>query len=108
ETAVGDDVDVAPTGLVEVVTPGRGHVGDRGRHRCVDAQGGPGAVGGAAAEADQDPGGSGAHEVQGGGIGARSPDDHRDVELVDEPLEVERLVVAGDVLGGHRGAADVE
>ncbi len=35
-------------------------------------------------------------------------DDDRDVELVDEALEVERLGAARHVLGGHRGAADDE
>jgi hypothetical protein len=46
--------------------------------------------------------------VQGRGVGRRAADDDRHVELVDEPLEVERLGAARDVLGRDGGAADDE
>ncbi len=49
-------------------------------------------VRGAAAEADEHARGAGAHEVQRGLVGGAAADDHGDVELVDELLEVERLV----------------
>ena len=106
--AVGDDVHVAATGLVEVVPTGRGHVGDRARHRHRETEDRAGRVRGAAAEADQDPRRAGAHQVQRRLVGRAAADDHRHVELVDELLEVQRLGLAGDVLGGHRRAADDE
>jgi hypothetical protein len=108
DTAVGDDVDVASAGLVEVVAPGRGDVGDGRGHRGVDAQGAPRRVGRAATEADEHAGRAGAHEVQGRGVGGRPTDDDRHVELVDEPLEVERLGAPRDVLGRDGGATDDE
>lgn len=46
--------------------------------------------------------------MQGGGVCRGAPDDDRDVELVDEPLEVERLGPARDVLGRDGRAADDE
>src|SRR5690606_2910447 len=64
--AVGDDVDVAAARLVEVVAARGGDVGDGGGHRGVDPQRGAGRVGGAAAEADEDPGRARAHEVERG------------------------------------------
>ena len=106
--AVGDDVHVAAAGLVEVVAAGGGDVGDRRRHRRVDAERAPGGVRGAAAEADEHAGRTGAHEVQGRRVGGGATDDDRHVELVDEALEVQRLGAAGDVLGRHRRAADDE
>ena len=106
--AVGDDVHVAAAGLVHVVAAGRRDVGDRGRHRRVDAEGGAGGVGRAAAEADEHARRAGAHEVQRRRVGRAAADDHRHVELVDELLEVERLGPAGDVLGGDGRAADDE
>jgi len=108
DAAVGDDVDVAATGLVEVVATGRGDVGDRARHRGVDSQRAARGVRGTATEPDEHAGSPGAHEVQGGGVGGRPADDHGDVELVDEALEVERLGLAGDVLGADGGATDDE
>ena len=106
--AVGDDVDVAAAGLVEVVPPGAGRVGQRRGHRGVDAHGLPGGVRRAAAEADEHARRAGAHEVQRGGVAGRAADDDGHVELVDEPLEVERLAAGGHVLGRHGGAADDE
>ena len=99
--AVGDDVDVAAAGLVEVVAAGRGDVGDRRGHRHGDAQHGARRVRRAAAEADQHAGRAGAHQVQRGLVGRAAADDDRHVELVDELLEVERLGPAGDVLGAR-------
>ena len=106
--AVGDDVDVAAAGLVHVVAPGRGDVGDRGGHRGVDAEHEAGGVGRAAAEADEHAGGAGAHQVQRRRVGGRTADDDRHVELVDELLEVQRLGAARDVLGRDGRAADDE
>src|SRR6185312_4692695 len=45
-------------------------------------------VRGTATKPDEHAGGPGAHEVQGGGVGGRPADDHGNVELVDEALEV--------------------
>src|SRR5699024_9052655 len=108
QAAVGDDVHVAATGLVHVVATGRGHVGHRAGQRHRDPQRLPGGLGGAAAEADQHAGRTGAHQVQGGGVGRAAANDDRDVELVDEALEVQRFAVGGDVLGRDGGAADEE
>src|SRR5690606_11457039 len=106
--AVGDHVDVASAGLVEVVAAGGGHVRDGGRHRDGDAEDGAGGVPGAAAEPDQHARRAGAHQVQRGRVGGAAADDDGDVEVVDELLEVERFGASGDVLGGHGGAADDE
>src|SRR5690606_28426231 len=106
--AVRDDVDVAAPGLVEVVPPGRGDVADRGRHGHGHPQHAAGGVPRPAAETDEHPRSTGAHEVQGGGVGGASPDHDGNVEVVDELLEVEGLRAAGDVFGGDRGAADDE
>ncbi|GAA3088344.1 hypothetical protein GCM10020254_36280 [Streptomyces goshikiensis] len=99
---------VAAAGLVHVVAAGGGHVRDGGRHRDLDAEHVARGVRGAAAEADEDTGRAGAHQVQGRGVGGAAADDDRDVELVDELLQVQRLGGAGDVLRRHRGAADDE
>src|SRR5699024_10279446 len=40
-------------------------------------------------EAGQHPGRARAHQVQGRGVGGAAPHDHRDVQLVDESLEVQ-------------------
>ena len=56
----------------------------------------------------QHAGRAGAHQVQGRGVRGAAADDHRDVQLVDELLEVQRLGGAGDVLGGDRRTADDE
>src|SRR5699024_5211875 len=107
-SAVGDDVDVAAAGFVEVVPAGGGDVGDRGSHRGVDPQRLAGRVRCPAAEADEHAGGAGAHEVQRGGVGGGPADDDGHVEFVDEPFEVERFGLGGDVFGGDGGAADDE
>src|SRR5699024_10869787 len=107
-SAVGDDVDVAAAGFVEVVPAGGGDVGDGGGHRGVDAQGLAGRVRCAAAEAHEHARGAGAHEVQRGGVGRGAADDDGHVEFVDEPFEVERFGLGGDVFGGDGGAADDE
>ncbi len=78
------------------------------QHRDLDAEDVARGVRGAAAEADEDTGRAGAHQVQGGGVRGAAADDHRDVQLVDELLQVERLGGAGDVLGGDRRTADDE
>src|ERR1035441_9267615 len=62
----------------------------------------------AAAEPDEYPGRPGPHEVQRRGVRGAAAHDHRHVELIDELLEVERLGLPGDVLGGNGGAADNE
>ena len=106
--AVGDHVDVASARLVEVVAARAGDVGDRCRHRGMDAEGG--ARGGcrSPAEADENARRTGAHEVQRGGVGRGAADDDGHVEVVDELLEVQRLVDRRHVLGRHRRAADDE
>ncbi len=62
----------------------------------------------AAAEADEDAGRAGAHQVQGRGVRGAAADDDRDVQLVDELLQVQRLVRTGHVLRGDRRTADDE
>ena len=58
-------------------------------------------------DADEDPGRAGAHEVEGRLVARAAADDHRDVELAHERLEVERLGDAlGDVLGRDHRALD--
>ena len=59
-------------------------------------------------DADEDAGGTGAHEVQRRLVAGAAADDDRDVELADEALEVERLDRLGDVLGRHDRALDDE
>ena len=108
EAAVGDDVHVASARLVEVVAARAGDIRDRGRHRGVDAERRARRGRGSAAEADEHAGRAGAHEVQRRGVGGGAADDDRHVELVDELLEVQRLLVLRHVLGRHRGAADDE
>ena len=106
QVAVGDDVHVPAAGLVEVGPPGGGGVGDRRRHRDVDAQhlvGGrrrPGAV------ADDDARRAGPHQVRRRLVVAAAADDHRHVLVGDETLEVERLAALLDMFGGHDGALD--
>src|SRR5699024_9177055 len=103
-----DDVHVAAAGFVHVVAAGGGHIRHGAGQRHRDAEGLLGGLGGPAAEAHQHAGRTGAHQVQGGGVGGAAAHDHRDVELVDETLEVQRFPAAGDVLGGDGGAADEE
>jgi hypothetical protein len=62
----------------------------------------------AAAESDEHTGGAGAHQMQRGGVRRAAADDDRDVELVDELLQVERLRAPGHVLGRHGRTADHE
>jgi hypothetical protein len=106
--AVGDDVHVPAAGLVQVVAARGGHVRHGGRHRHLDAQHVPRGVRRAAAEADEHPGRAGPHQVQRRLVRGAAADDHRDVQLVDELLEVERLRPARDVLRRDRGAPDDE
>ena len=57
-------------------------------------------------DADEHADRAGAHEVQRGGVRRAAADDHRQVELADELLQVERLArrVVRHVLGRHDGA----
>src|SRR5262245_31218918 len=59
-----------------------------------------------AAEADQDAGSPGPHQVQSSRIGGDTADHNRNIQLVDELLEVERLGLARYMLGRHGRAAD--
>src|SRR5699024_7557236 len=103
QATVGDDVHVAATRLVEVVAAGRGGVGDGGGHRDVQAQG----VGrGGRTGADDDAGGAGAHQVQRGAVVDHATGDDRHVQAADEVLQVQRLALGGDELGGNQGALD--
>ena len=106
DPAVGDDVHVPAAGLVEVVAAGGGGVGDRAGQRHPDAHDGVGGGPAVGADADDHAGRAGAHQVQRGLVVRRAADDHRDVEVGDELLEVERLALGGDVLGGDDRALD--
>ena len=103
DLAVGDDVHVAPAGLVQVVAARGGGVGDGGGHRGLDAQR---RRGGVHTGADDHAGRTGAHQVQRGGVVGHAAGDDRHVQGADELLEVERLAALGDVLGGDDGALD--
>ena len=83
-------------------------VGDGGGLRHADAEHATGGARVARADADEHAGGAGAHEVQRGLVGGAAADDHRDVELADEALEVQRLDGLRDVLGRHDRALDDE
>src|SRR5699024_4647633 len=91
--AVGDDVYVTATGLVEVVAAGSGHITDGAGHRHGHTQYGACGVARTTTETDQDTRGASTHQVQGG---------------VDD-----RPVVLGGVLRGQpcgrdqTGAADL-
>src|SRR5699024_9366678 len=106
--AVGDDVYVTATGLVEVVAAGSGHITDGAGHRHGHTQYGACGVARTTTETDQDTRGASTHQVQGGGVGGATADHHRHIEVVDELLEVERFGTAGDVFGRDRGAPDHE
>jgi len=106
--AVGDDVDVAATRLVEVAHPSTGRVRDGGGHRNADAEHAPGGAGVAGADADEEARGTGTHQVQRRREGRTATDDDRHVEVADELLQVQRLAAAADVLGGDDGALDDE
>ena len=108
DAAVGDDVHVAPAGLVEVVAARARDVGDRRRHRGMDAEGRAGRRRRAPPKPTSTPGRAGAHQVQRGRVGRGAADDDGNVEVVDELLEVERSRHARDVLGRHGRAADDE
>ena len=99
--AVGDHVDVH-AGLVEVADPRARGVGDRGRLRNPDAEHTPRRARVTGTDADEHADRARAHEVQRGAVRRAPADDHRDLELTDELLEVERLAsrVLGHVLGG--------
>ena len=105
--AVGDDLDV-DAGLVEVLGPGGPGVGDGGGLGDTDAEHAAGGAGLAGADADEDADRAGPHQVQGGLVGGAAADDDRDVELPDEPLQVERLDRLRHVLGRHDRALDDE
>jgi len=105
--AVRDHLHV-DAGLLEMARPGARRVRDRGRLRHADAEHTSGGTGIARPDADEHTGGTGAHQVQGGMIGRATPYDDGDVELTNEPLQVERLAVARHVLGGDNRALDHE
>ncbi len=99
-------MDIAATGLVEVVASRRRDIRDRTRHRDADPQDVGCGVSRAATETDEDTGGSGAHQVQCCLIGRAAPDNDGDLQLVDEGLEVEGRMPRRHVLGRHRRAPD--
>src|SRR5438270_7419580 len=94
---VGDDMAVH-AGLVQMADTGPGTVGDGRGLGDADAQHAAAGAGVARSHADQDAHGAGAHQVQGRLVGGAAPDDHRDVELADEALAIERLGGPRDVL----------
>ena len=55
---------------------------------------------------DQDPDCAGPHQVQRRRIAGATADDHRHLAFGYVLLEVQRLLPAGDVLGGDHGALD--
>src|SRR5206468_2581218 len=103
--AVGDDVDV-DAGLVEVAHAGAGGVGDGGGLGNTDPEHAASRAGVAGTDAHEHAYRPGAHQVEGGVIRRASAHDDGNVELADEPLEVEWLDVFGHVLGRHHRALD--
>src|SRR5699024_4942455 len=98
----------AAAGFVHVVAAGGGDIGHRTGQRDGDPQGLLGGLGRAAAEADEDAGRAGAHQVQGRGGGGAAAAAHPDGQRGDEGPGGQRFAVRGDVLGGDGGAADEE
>ena len=103
--AVGDDMDV-DAGLVEVTHPGSGHIGDGRGLGDPDTEHAPGGAGIAGTDADEHADRTGAHEVETCLVRRTATDDDRNLELADEPLEVERLDRLGDMLGRDDRALD--
>ena len=97
-----------PPGLVLVLPPSRGRIGDRRRLRHPDAEDPSARARVPRSDTDEDADRSGPHQVQRGRVRGAPSDDHRDVERRDELLEVERLVLAGDMLARHDGSLDHE
>ena len=106
--AVSDHVYVAAAGLIQVVRTCRSHVGDSGCHGCGDAQALAGGLCGTAAEAHQHAGCAGTHQVLSLRVASNATNDDRNVELVDELLQVQRLVRGGNVLSRDGRATDDE
>lgn len=107
--AVGDHLDVTTAGLVHVVAAGFGHVGDGGGHRSVNTDGvAVRRILRRRRSPTEHAGRAGTHQVQGRGVvgGAAYDDGH--IQIVDELLQVQWLVILGDVLGGNDRAADDE
>ena len=102
---IRDHVAVPP-GLVLMLPPRCGRVGDRRGLRHADPEDAPARARVPRSHADEDADRSGPHQVQRGRVRCAPSHDHRDVERRDELLEVERLVLAGDVLARDDGSLD--
>src|SRR5436190_5050467 len=85
-----------------------GGVGDGRGLRHTDAEHAAARARVTGADADEDADGPRAHQVQCGRVRRAAADDHRDLELTDELLQVERLGGLRDVLRRHDGALDDE
>ena len=81
-------------------------VGDRRRLRDADAEHAARGAGRAGADADEHARRARAHQVQAGRVGGAAAEHDRDRQLADELLEVERVPLRGDVLGGDDRALD--
>src|SRR3954451_17039219 len=88
--------------------PSTPRVVEGGGWRCADAEHAASGAGVAGADAGEDAGRSGAHEVQRRLVRRATTDDDRDLELAHEALQVERLDGLRDVLGRHDRALDHE
>src|SRR6202034_4378469 len=86
--------------------PGAGDVCDGRRLRDADTEDRTRGAGVPGTDADENPDGACAHEVEGGLVRGAATDDDGDVERADEPLQVQGLGGLGDVLGGYDGALD--
>ena len=106
--AVSNHVHVAAAGLIQVVRTCRSHVGDSGCHGCGDAQALAGGLCGTAAEAHQHAGCAGTHQVLSLRVASNATNDDRNVQLVDELLQVQRLVRGGNMLSRDGRATDDE
>ena len=99
---------VAAPRFVEVIPAGLCDVGDGGGHRHLNAEHLGVRAAGSTTETDQHTGCAGTHQMQGSLVGGATADDHRHVQFIDEPGQIEWLDRVRDVLRADRGPADHE
>ena len=104
--SVGDHVDVATTGLIEVVASRSSNFRDGGCHGHSHTNDVGGGVARSSTESDEDTRRTRAHQVQRRLPSTASTDDDRDVEIVNELLQIQFVPIRVHVLGGHGRSTD--